>query len=224
MVSHVGLRQTAMFKQIARLGLILMVAVSLKAYAERPLISWQEEVLLHDGSKLVLWVGQHHGGRADRGGYPITDQAVSFSIPGSSERIVWRSRYDVQNTIPENLKLLAVDVFGQDAYVVTTPIGRGFAKWRSPNPPYVFFKYDGKKWQRVPIEDFPPEIKEANVVIDTRQYEERLTAGKDVITADQVKAMNDEIKGSIPPYWTVFTRTPLERAKRKPANTGDSED
>ncbi|MGC2459006.1 MAG: hypothetical protein WA435_13540 [Gallionellaceae bacterium] len=221
----VGPENTGMFRQIARIGLVLMLASSLKAYAEvPPYISWTEEVRLHDGNKLVLWVGQRHGGRADRGGYPITEQVVSFSVPGSSEKIVWRSSYNVQNTIPDNLKLLAVDVFGQDAYVVTTPIGRGFAKWRSPNPPYVFFKYDGKKWQRVPIEDFPPEIKEANVVIDTRQFEERLTAGKDVITADQVKAMNDELKGSIPPYWTVFTRTPLERAKRKPANTGDAED
>ena len=59
-----------------------------------------------------------------------------------------------------------------------------YNKWGRPNPPYGFFKYDGKAWQRIPLEEFPAEIKEANMVNSTQKHEHQLDAHSGVVTAE----------------------------------------
>ncbi|MBK9160746.1 MAG: hypothetical protein IPM27_04165 [Nitrosomonadales bacterium] len=85
-------------KQIVKLGLILMIGVSMSACSAT--MRWKEEVLLHDGQVIV----------AERffnlGGYPgleshnrmALDETVTFNLP-NSKRIVWKT--DFRNTVPE---------------------------------------------------------------------------------------------------------------------------
>jgi hypothetical protein len=55
-----------MLKHITKLGLILMMGVSMSACAGlfgMGGTSWKEEVLLHDGSKIIVERSQSYGGR-----------------------------------------------------------------------------------------------------------------------------------------------------------------
>jgi hypothetical protein len=68
-------------------------------------------------------------------------------------------------------------------YLVTQTLGcHSYNKWGRPNPPYVFFKYDGKGWPHIPLETFPVEIKAANVVNGIQAHEHQLVAHRGVVT------------------------------------------
>ena len=47
--------------------------------------SWQEEVLLHDGRKLLITRSQTYGGRHEIGQpSPIKEHTITFTLPGSA--------------------------------------------------------------------------------------------------------------------------------------------
>ena len=121
--------------------------------------SWQEEVLLHDGSKLVITRSQTYGGRHEIGQAPsIKEHTVTFTLPHTNKTITWTSEYgkEFRHT---NFHLLAVHVLNGTTYIVTEPhLCPSYRKWGRPNPPYVIFKYDGTTWQRIPIEDLPDRV------------------------------------------------------------------
>jgi hypothetical protein len=212
-------RVSGLIRQILRYALILMVPIGLNAHAaNNEYVSWQEEVQLHDGGKLMVWISQR-GGIARGKRIKLAEQVISFKAPGIEKPITWRSKYGAYK---ENLKLLAVDMVGKDVYIVTTIFGMD-SLWGHPNPPYVFYKFDGEKLQRIPLEDFPQEITEANIVIDTVKNLNALTTGE-VITADKIKAMNEAQKNAMRPYWLTFTRTPLELKKKVGAESGEGQD
>ena len=158
-------------KQITKLGLLLMMGVSLSA--EAGLFgfggtSWKEEVLLHDGQKIIVKRSQSYGGRGEVGQSPIKEHTISFELPNSNKTIIWVSEYgeDLGRT---NFNLLAVHVLNGTPYIVASPnLCLSYNKWGRPNPPYVFFKYDGKEWQRIQLAEFPAEFKTINVALDIR--------------------------------------------------------
>src|SRR5574343_750975 len=83
--------------------------------------SWKEEVLLHDGQKIVVERHSSRGGRHELNqGPPIKEQSVTFSVPGSSQSIVWKSEYS-QDVGRANFELLAVHVLKGIPYIVATP-------------------------------------------------------------------------------------------------------
>lgn len=100
-----------MMKQIVKLGLLLMIGGSMSACAGFLGIggtSWKEEVLLHDGSKLIVKRSQSYGGRHEIGQpCPIKEHTINFTLPGSNKTITWTSEYgeDLGRT---NFNLLAV--------------------------------------------------------------------------------------------------------------------
>lgn len=183
-------------KRIAELGLILMMGVSMNADAGFLGFggdSWKEEVLLHDGQKIVVKRSQSYGGRHEIGqGGSISEQDITFTVPGTSQSITWTSEYS-EDVGRANFELLALHIKDGIPYIVATPfLCLSYNKWGRPNPPYVIFKYDGKEWTRISLTELPAEFKEINVVIDTREYDWK-EAKRSVISAESVKKLNSNL-------------------------------
>jgi hypothetical protein len=191
------------------IGLVVLVSGS----AEAGLFgfggdSWQEEVLLHDGSKIVITRSQTYGGSHEIGqSQPIKEHTVTFMLPGANKTIKWTSEYgeDLGRT---NFHLLAVHVLNGTPYIVAEPnLCLSYNKWGRPNPPYIFFKYDGTEWQRIPLEDVPVEFVTMNVAIslDTRYVKEMVQLH--VVSAEHVRQHNHQLPE--PEYQTIL-REPVE--------------
>lgn len=170
--------------------------------------SWKEEVLLHDGQKVIVARSVDRGGRHEIGQQPpIKEQSLTFTLPTTSERIIWRSDYSQDVGLADFMPIL-LDIVEGTAYVVTTPVGcLSYNKWGRPNPPYVVFKYDGKEWQRITLLDLPVEIKAPNLIISSPDNEvDRI--GKSFLVADEVKKINSSL--TQPEYKTIL-REPLAK-------------
>lgn len=166
--------------------------------------SWKEEVLLHDGSKIIVERSFSRGGRHEiTQGSPIKEQDVTFTLPGTKQSITWKSEYS-EDIGRSNFNLLALHILNGTPYVVASPnLCISYNKWGRPNPPYVFFKYDGKAWQRIPLAEFPAEFKEINVVITVGDYDfTEATKKSAVISAATVKKLNSEL--TQPEYKTIL--------------------
>jgi hypothetical protein len=77
-----------------------------------------------------------------------------------------------------------------------------YDKWGRPVPPYVFFKYSGEAWQRITVEQFPPEITSRNLTY-AGSYDQRQAAGTGFISADQARLLNP----GLPDYIRNIFRT-----------------
>jgi hypothetical protein len=156
--------------------------------------SWKEEVLLHDGSTLLITRSQTYGGRHEIGQPPsIKEHTVTFTLSNSNKRITWTSEYD-KKLRGTNFHLLAVHMLNGTPYIVTEPnLCPSYRKWGRPNPPYVFFKYDGTTWQRIPLEDVPTEFTSMNVVISlSRQFVDAMVKQR-VVPVEQVQKWNSQL-------------------------------
>ena len=177
--------------------------------------SWKEEVLLHDGSTLIIERSQTRGGRHQIGQeVPVNSHKISFTLPGAHEAITWETTIGLKTD--SSLKPLALDVVKGVPYLVTITLGcYSYNKWGRPNPPYIFFKYDSKAWQRIQLEEFPGEIKEANVVNGTQEHERQLTAHSGVVTAAEIKQINGKLSPNAI-YQQVFVREPIKSSDYAP--------
>ena len=153
--------------------------------------SWKEEVLLHDGQKIIVERSQTYKGRSEPGQpAPIGEHNIQFKLPGNSKAINWTSEYgeDLGRT---NFNLQALHVKDGIPYVVAEPnLCLAYNKWGRPNPPYVVFRHDGNAWERIAFEALPPEFKTTNVVKRIRGIDvENLVKAKQ-ISAEQVAELN----------------------------------
>lgn len=159
-------------KQITKLGFLLIVGVSMNAEAGLfgHTMSWKEEVLLHDGSRIIA--ERHY----NLGGYPAIesqeraalDVTVTFDLPGTNKKIIWKTDYDQAKLEPNSLNLIRLDVVKGVPYIATYPAGCiAYNKWGRPNPPQILFKYENEQWQRITLAELPPELinTHANVVV-----------------------------------------------------------
>ena len=142
----------SLLRAFTTIGLILTLGVSMSADAGLfgfGGTSWKEEVLLHDGQKIIVKRSQDYGGRHEPGkGAPVKEHTITFTLPHSNNKLSWTSEYgdDLGRT---NFNLLALHVLNGTPYLVVEPnLCLSYNKWGRPNPPYVF-KYDGKAWQRI---------------------------------------------------------------------------
>ena len=165
--------------------------------------SWKEEVLLHDGSKIIVNRSQSYGGQHEIGQPPpIKEHTISFTLPNTKETITWTSEYgeDIGRT---NFYLLAVHVLNGTPYIVASPyLCLSYNKWGRPNPPYVFFKYDGKSWQRIPLEEFPVEFQTVNVALDILGREVKNLVSLGVVSSEKIKELNHHT--TIPEFKTIL--------------------
>lgn len=157
--------------------------------------SWKEEVLLHDGKKIIVKRSQSYGGRHEVGqASPIKSHTISFILPNSSKTFAWVSEYS-EDVGRANFDLIALHVLNSTPYIVTSPAGcLSYNKWGRPNPPYVLFKYDGKDWQHIQMSELPAEFKTVNIDVgmpwDIRDREVKFDKG-DLLTAETIKRHNE---------------------------------
>lgn len=207
-----------MMNRLTRLGLLLMMGMSMSADAGLfgHTMSWKEEVLLHDGSKIIAERSYNLGGypTIDSRERKSLDETVTFTIPGSNKKITWKTDFKDSAPEPNSLNLLVLDVVKGVPYIATYPAGIiAYNKWGSPNPPYVLFKYDGKMWQRISLEEFPAELNKTNVIVG-RPPAELL---KSFYTVEGVNAQNYDIHTE---EYKTIVRTPLDHWKPRPQYKG----
>ncbi|MDP1634176.1 MAG: hypothetical protein Q8L69_05795, partial [Gallionellaceae bacterium] len=191
-------KQNGMMKRIAKLGMILMLGASMSACAGFLGLggdSWKEEVLLHDGSKIIVERTADRHGRHEIGQRPpIGDQSISFTMPGSNQHIVWKDEFS-EDVGGANFNLMMLEVVQNTAYLLATPAGcLSYNKWGRPNPPYVVFKHDGKEWQRSPLHELPVEIKQPNMLHSSPDDVAGKSAKGGVVSADVIRRENDEFR------------------------------
>jgi len=143
---------------------LMILGGSMSACAMGDKTSWKEEVLLHDGSKLVV-ERYYNLGSSPGTGITLLDQTITFTLPGSSNPISWKTEYRQDLPEPNSLGALLLDVVGGVPYLATSPAGCiAYNKWGRPNPPYILFKYTHDAWQQIPLQAFPSELVQANLM------------------------------------------------------------
>ena len=204
-------RRRRLFGLVQAISMVVLVGLSGRAEAGLFGIgedSWKEEVLLHDGSKMIITRSQTYGGRHEIGQPPpIKEHTVTFPLPGSGKSITWTSEYgdDLGRT---NFHLLAVHVLHGMPYLITEPnLCLSYNKYGRPNPPYVFFKYDGSAWQRIPLETVPSEFTTMNVAIslDRGHVKEMVQLG--TVTAEEIRRRNSLLS---PAQYKIILREPMK--------------
>ena len=197
------------FKQIAKLGLLLMMTLSMSACSKTS--SWKEEVLLHDGSKIIVdrIVGQ--GGRHEIGQQPpIKEQSLTFMMPKTNESVTWKSGFSADIGFADFQPLL-LDISSDTAYVLTFPVGcLSYNKWGRPNPSYIVFKYQGGEWVRIKFAELPAEFKDFNLIISSPDENAKRLAINGLVSAEKIKEFNTGHRGYIPLEYKTILREPLK--------------
>jgi predicted small secreted protein len=161
-------KQNGMMKRIVNIAVLLMLGASLSACAGFLGFggdSWKEEVLLHDGSKIIVERTAKRGGRHEIGQKPpFESQQMEFVMPATGERVTWVDEYSKDIGTASFLPML-LDIRQGVAYLVANNMGcLSYNKWGRPNPPYVVFKYENKEWKRIPLQELPPQISSPNLI------------------------------------------------------------
>jgi hypothetical protein len=171
--------------------------------------SWKEEVLLHDGRKIIVQRSQTYGPKPVIAQWPnVREHTLRFSIPGSTRELRWTAEFAEDTGGYVEFVPLALHVLQSTAYVIATPVGcLGYNKWGRPNPPYVVLRHDGKTWQRVPLAELPTEFMEVNLVVSaSAQYAQELSALRLVDVAN-VRRLNASTQ---PPELRSILRGPIQ--------------
>lgn len=158
----------SLLKAFCTIGLIFTLGANMSADAAlfgSGSSSWKEEVLLHDGSKIVVERSVERGGRHEIGqNPPFKEQRLSFGLPGPGRIVTWEDHYS-EDVGSANFLPMLLDMHNGTPYLIAFPMGcLSYNKWGRPNPPYVVFKHDGKRWERIPLEGLPAEIKTPNLI------------------------------------------------------------
>jgi hypothetical protein len=156
--------------------------------------AWKEEVLLHDGRKMVVKRSQTYRGRSEPGqSGPISEHRITFTPPGSGQRITWVSEFD-DKIGRMNLLPVALHILNQTPYVVAKPnLCLSYRKWGSPNPPYVIFEHNAGSWKRIPLSDLPGQFTTINLVLSIQQVQADEMGRSGLITPDRTKDMNIDV-------------------------------
>ena len=167
--------------------------------------SWKEEVLLRDGSKIVVERSQTYGGYSEPASTErsLVKEEWAFRIPGSNREVIWKSDF---RRPPEgdSLMLLQLNLQNGVPYIATSPAGcLSYNYWKRPNPPYVFFKYDGQAWRQIPLSEFPIAFTESNVAVGRPDPNHRTG----LLSIETIKEENRLLE----PYLRQIVREPLTK-------------
>ncbi len=172
--------------------------------------SWKEEVLLHDGSKIIVKRWEKLGGlrKLDQGPL-IQEYSISFKLPSTNKTILWKDgpTEDIQRA---NFDPVALHIKNKTPYLITTTYGcLAYNKWGRPNPPYVIFKFEGNEWKRIQLSELPPEFKYVNLVINTTEItDENILVRPSLFSAEKVKELN---KGLTQEIYKTIVRKPFKQ-------------
>lgn len=186
---------------------LITLGAGMSACAMGGKMNWKEEVLLHDGSKIIA--DRHY----NLGGYPgleshnriALDETVIFNLP-NRKAITWKT--DFRNSVPEpnSLNHFRFDIVNGVPYLATYPADCiAYNKWGRPNPPQILFKYENDQWKRITLAELPSVLvgTTANVIVGSP--DERIL--KPFYTVEGVNAENHNI--STPEYKTIL-REPVK--------------
>lgn len=150
--------------------------------------SWKEEVLLHDGSKIMVERWHKRGGGHEIGHEPpVKEHGIEFVLPSMDKKVNWRDEYSKDNRAA-NFQLIALHILDAVPYIVTSPYGcTAYNIWGRPNPPYVVFKYEKSAWQQIALSDLPTVFKSVNLVIGPSNNEKELKKLGTVLSDDVVR-------------------------------------
>jgi hypothetical protein len=168
--------------------------------------SWKEEVLLHDGSKIVArrWQKYMNVYSLEKSTF-VKNQSISFRHPKAGKRIVWKDG-PTEGIRNANFSLIALHIKEDIPYLITqTYKCPSYNRWGRPNPPYVIFKYEEKKWKRIPLEELPSEFENVNLMMSINKKEIPRWLG--VISAETIRKSNDRFRE---PLYRSIVRTPME--------------
>ena len=184
----------------ANWGVAAAFALGLSACAALPANgadSWKEEVLLHDGQKIIVERSQTYRGNREPGqALPVGEHTIRFTPQGSSRQISWTSEYGTELG-RTNFNPLALHVKSGTPYLVVEPnLCLSYNKWGRPNPPYLFFKHDGKEWQRVGVSEVPLEFKAINLIVNESSMREiqESSRGAGFVPSDAVVKINENLR------------------------------
>ena len=168
--------------------------------------SWKEEVLLHDGSKIVVERSVERGGRHEFGQRPsFSKQSLSFVLPSINQRVTWEDQFS-DDVGSSNFSPMLLEIVDDAAYVLSHPLNDlSYSKWGCPNPPYVIFKYRNKEWKRIPLQELPMEIKLPNLVISSPDDVAK-EAKHGFLSAEMIKQENE---GFRQPEFRTILREPV---------------
>ncbi len=201
--------ETRFSRACKTIALVFLMVVTLSANAATE-TRWKEEIVLHDGQKIIVKRSQSYRGRSEPGqSAPIGEHSISFQVPGSTRPIVWTSEYseDLGRT---NFNLLAIHILNGTPYIVASPnLCLSYNKWGRPNPPYVVFRYDNAQWQRIALEALPIEFKTINVVLSIQKFQADELSGMGLVSADKVLELNRHVER---PEFKGILREPLAKA------------
>lgn len=191
-------------KPITKLGLFLVMGVSMNA--EAGLFgfggtSWKEEVLLHDGSKVIVDRSVERGGRHEIGQEPpIKEQNLAFTHPNTNERVTWEDKF-TEDVGGANFLPMQLEIRQGTAYLVVHPMGcLSYNKWGRPNPPYVIFKYQNRQWNRITLQEFPVDFKIPNLIFSSPDRE--ATKKGNIVSAEAIRSMYEGYKQ--PEYQSIL--------------------
>jgi hypothetical protein len=170
-----------MMKRLTRLGLLLMLGVSMNAgagFLGFGGTSWKEEVLLNEGSKIIVERTVDRGGRHEIGQQPpIKNQSVTFTFPIANESVTGEDNF-TEDIGGANFLPMQLEIRKDIAYLVANPMGcLSYNKWGRPNPPYVVFKYQNKAWNRITLQELPVVFTTPNLIFSSPDDEARKAGG-----------------------------------------------
>jgi hypothetical protein len=139
--------------------LILLLLIPLAAACGPTKLEWKEEILLHDGRKIIAERTELGGGRAEPGqsGAP-KKRTISFPDPKNPKQ-----RYTHSVTGNSNYLLVDFDETGSPWMIVY--VGVFSDDTDCPNGTYQTFKWIGSGWQSVIYGTLPKLFKEPNLPV-----------------------------------------------------------
>lgn len=156
---------------------IVIVGISLDAFGFLGFgntLTWQEEVKLLDGRVITVTQKNRIEDRTPR------EFWMTFKLPEfGNQEIVWH----------ENLEPMVLNIYQRKLYVVGTP-GTiiEYNQYGRPEPIYIGYRYDNTQWVRIPFNEIPVAIYDANM------YPENMALNrlKHVSVADKVGMFKDD--------------------------------
>ena len=172
--------------------------------------SWREEVLLHDGRKLLVKRTAVRAGRHEIGQRPpIRTQSLSFTLPSSKQAVRWKVEY-AKDIGYADLSPIMLDIMDKTPYLVCRTVGcLAYNKWGRPNPPYIIFRYIDKTWQQIALDDLPLALKVPNMIISSPDVTAERT-GMKVVSAEKIRELNSSLSQ---PEYRAILRDPLSQER-----------
>jgi hypothetical protein len=196
-LSLLGNSICGLMKRFGKIGLVLMLSASMSACSK----NWKEEVLLHDGKKIIVERVQNQGNRPtwESRERAILDETITFLLPETNRKIVWSMSFRDDVPEPNGVNVVLLGIVNNIPYIAGYPAGCiAYNKWKRPNPPQILFKYEGDQWKRITLAEFPPQLTQANVIVGGPAAE----GIKSFYTVEGVNAENSDI--DTPEYRTIL--------------------